>query len=331
MQVTTPPSLPQVLWRETIAPELGLPVSVEFAKKSQGISTDVHFVHSGEGDFVLRFYPASAASRMRGYRDAHDYLLKLGLRVAEPVGQGNGPEGCTWIVERRAAGPDIKESIRNPQFLKRAAQTLARLHSNQRPRYGDIGQVGGKRLSLRWRQRFPERWRKVTALFPELIPITSTVETWFIDWTDRFAPSQYQLLHGDYHPGNLALDENGEIVLLDLRSPRYGFGLAELIESAHHFTGEEPSDWKPFSSAYVESIDASSKALFSQHQGDLHAVFHLRHADRFAGLAVGTRGDVDDHRRWERNAFDNWLRFATIAGIESPPIACERESPFPSL
>ena len=204
------------------------------------------------------------------------------------------------------------------------------LHSHERRRYGKVGSWGGRRLSARWRQRFQERWGKITALFPELRSVEQDVEKWFCDWTDAFTPPRYQLLHGDYHPGNLILCDEGEVAFLDFRSPRYGSGLMEMIEAAHHFTGEEPRDWETFVPQYLEARDRATRDLFDHFATSLHAVFHLRHADRFADLAVGRKGTLEDHRRWERNALDSWQRFCHLAGIVPPMIKGDTETAFPS-
>lgn len=317
------------LWSQRIAPQLGLSLHASIERVPEGYGTQVYFAVSEEGSFVLRHYPLRSLSRMRNYLEANRYFTQIGFHVPETVGEGREPE-FAWILERKLEGISFRETAVAIDSTKKAGAALARLHSHERNRYGEVATWGGFRLTLRWRQRFWERWSKVTRLFPELKAVGSDVETWFLEWTDSFSPYRYQLLHGDYHPGNLSLLPTGEVAFLDLRTPRFGFGLLELLEAVHHFTGEDPDRWNPFLDAYLEIRDEETRGLYAEFGSSLHAVFHLRHADRFADLAIGDRGDCDDRRRWERNAIDSWLRFAEIAGISPPPVEVERESAFPS-
>lgn len=324
----TPPQFIQELWSGQLAPKLHLSREALFESVSDGITTDVHFISLPEGRFVLRFYPPDSASRLNGYRSARKVFEGLGFRVPAEVGCGEVAEG-SWLLEERIVGASFRDLLGDGNAVSKAAQSLAGLHSNENRRYGEVGGLGGRRLSLRWSQRFPERWRKIEKLFPELRPVAPEVEAWFQGWADAYSPSAYQLLHGDYHPGNLAVTEQGEITFLDLRSPKYGFGLVEAVEAAHHFTGEQPADWEPFLGPYLSARDSGTRDLYAHFATALHAVFHLRHADRFSDLAVGRRGTLTDHRRWERNALDSWLRFCDLAGIVSPRVEGTPESAFP--
>lgn len=317
------------LWRDHVAPRANLSPEAAFQPAPEGITSEVHFVTVQEGEFVLRFYPPDSSARLAGYRSAHRVFSGLGFRVPSEVARGEIPEGA-WFLEERVLGTSLRALAGDRSALRAAALTLARLHSNENIRYGDVGGLGGRRLSLRWSHRFRERWGKIERLFPELNAIASDVEAWFLDWADAFAPRRYQLLHGDYHPGNLMLSKEGEIAFLDLRSPRHGFGLMEAVEAAHHFTGEQPADWEPFLAPYLSARDPETRSLHDHFATALHAVFHLRHADRFADLAVGLRGTLEDRRRWERNALDSWLRFCDLAGVVAPRIEGNPESAFPS-
>lgn len=317
------------LWQTAIAPQLGLSCEAAVTPANHGITSEVSFVSVNEGEFVVRWYPVEDPSRLKSDLEAYEFLRSLGFHVPESVGKGSTPLG-TWLLEKRVAGRSFRELLEDSGHLQMAAETLARLHEHERRRYGRSNSWGGRRLSVRWRQRFHERWSKITGLFPELEAVVQDVERWFHTWADAFAPRNYQLLHGDYHPGNLVLSEEGEVVLLDFRSPRYGFGLVEMIEAAHHFTGEEPRDWSPFVLTYLAARDQATRDLYDHFATSLHAVFHLRHADRFADLAVGRKGTFEDHRCWERNALDSWQRFCTLAGVVTPVIKGAVETAFPS-
>ncbi len=317
------------LWQTAIAPQLGLSPQATITPADHGITSEVSFVSVPQGEFVVRWYPATDPSRLKSYLEAHEVLGNLGFHVPKLVSKGSTTQG-TWLLEKRVAGKSFRELLEDSTHLQAAAETLARLHGHERRRYGKVGSWGGRRLSVRWRQRFQERWSKITGLFPELLTSGRDVEKWFHDWADAFTPKNYQLLHGDYHPGNLVLSGKGEVVLLDFRSPRYGFGLVEMIEAAHHFTGEEPRDWSPFVLPYLAARDQATRDLYDHFATSLHAVFHLRHADRFADLAVGRRGTFEDRRRWIRNALDSWQRFCVLAGVVTPVIRGEVETAFPS-
>jgi len=266
---------------------------------------------------------------MKNYLSANSVFTEIGMTVPEVIGHGRS-EDALWLLESRVEGTIFRDLLPDVASSEKAASSLARLHGHERRRYGDYRSWGGFRLTLRWRQRLRERWNKVIRLIPELECVTEDVRTWFEEWADSYSPRLYQLLHGDYHPGNLALTLDGGVAFLDLRTPKFGFGILEMIEAAHHFQGEEPADWEPFSSAYLGCRDEETRYLFKRFGSSLHAVFHLRHADRFSDLAVGDRGELEDRRRWERNAYDSFLRFCSITGIIPPAVDLEPESAFPS-
>ena len=314
-------------WEQRMAPTLRLPTVCSFTDKPEGFGTEVHFVDTPEGCFVLRLYPTDSHARLRGYLSANRVFTRIGALVPAILGTGRA-EDLLWLVEKRVEGRTFRDLLGSTEDLARAAKALAEIHRNERSRYGEAGTWGGFRLTLRWRQRLPERWGKIVRLFPELGSVTEEVERWLYAWTDSFPSVRYQLLHGDYHPGNIALTQEDRVALLDLRTPRYGMGLLELVEALHHFTGEDPENWVPFLSGYLRERGEETRTQFEAHSVSLHAVFHLRHADRFAGLAVGHRGGREDRRCWERNAYDSWLRFCTLTGIASPDIEAIPESAF---
>jgi len=317
------------LWSDHIAPAVGLSKDAVFKSPTEGFSTQVVFVHLPEGDYALRLYSRDQSSRHQGYAAAKKVLASVGASVPRTIKAGQA-DGTSWLLEENVLGHSFRDLLGDATHLSQAAQALAFIHSNERKRYGKTDERGGRRLSQRWKLRFQERWNKIIRLFPELDHAQDKVRPWFEKWADSYLPSSYQLLHGDYHPLNLKLTEEGKVVLLDARSPRYGFGLLEAIEAAHHFTGEEQENWSPFLDVYLECRDHGARDTYKTYRDSLHAVFHLRHADRFADLAVGGRGTIQNRRGWERNAIDSWMRFCALAGIESPTVDLDRESPFPS-
>lgn len=278
---------------------------------------------------VVRWYSSDEPSRLKSYLDACEVFSALKLPIPERIGQGSTSEG-TWILEKKVEGESFRDLSGNHDADSHAARALALLHGHEAQRYGKVGSWGGRYLSVRWKQRFHERWLKIQNLFPELEESEEAVTLWFQDWCDAFSPPRYQLLHGDYHPGNLILTREKQVVFLDFRSPRYGFGLIELMEAAHSFCGEEQADWDGFVKVYLAYRDARTQDLYAHFLTSIHAVFHLRQADRFSDLAVGHKGAHDDHRRWVRNALDSWQRFCSLAGIVSPLVERSCDSAFPS-
>lgn len=212
------------LWNKGVAPQVGLSPNALIHEVPTRLGAETYSVESSEELFILRWYAPRSYSRMRKYLEAAAYYKRIGFRTPEIIGQGKGREG-TWLLERQLAGRSFRELVGDPAATRSAAATLARLHSHERNRYGEVETWGGFRLPLRWRQRFMERWSKVIRLFPELRPVGGAVETWFQTWTDSFSPSRYQLLHGDFHPGNLCLLCGLETAFQEFRLPRFGFGL----------------------------------------------------------------------------------------------------------
>lgn len=315
------------LWVESISPKVSFPANAEISPIQEGYSTEVYQVSHQERQKVLRIYPARSKSRFAGYLEANRVFSDFGMRVPKVESVGADRE-ISWVFEERIEGTSYRRLGGEVEALAKAAKTLVILHSHTRNRYGEVRGWGGFRLTLRWRQRFPERWRKVIRLFPELAETTEAVQEWYRDWSDSYSPKVYQLLHNDYHPGNLILTSEGEVALLDLRSPRYGLGLMELVEACHSFTGEEVSDWSPFLVPYTERGGVDFKDTFSKYHEGCHAVFHLRQADRFADLALGERGTILDRRRWEENALDSWERFRRISGLLGPVLHLPISSAF---
>ena len=266
---------------------------------------------------------------MRSHRRANRVLSRLDVVVPRIIGWGRVGE-CHWLVETHIGGTPFSDLLENPKAIEQAALTLAGIHRHERRRYGELGTWGGMRLALRWRQRFRERWSKIVRLFPELKVVTGEVEEWFSTWADSFSPRRYQLLHGDFRPENLIQTREGRIALLNFRTPRFGFGFLETIEAAHHLTGEETSDWKPFLAPYLKEGGPQTQDLYAKWGESLHAVFHLRHADRSAGLAFGDKGQAVTRRKMERHAFDSWKRFCRLTGVSFPPMDVPAETAFPS-
>lgn len=316
------------LWKTSISPQLRLEPDVDIHPVEHRLSSEVFQAESGGKSLILRWYPAEEPSRLKSYLEASDVFSDLGLRIPERIGEGSTPQG-TWILEKKVEGKSFRDLPGNFEAHSQAAKALALLHSHESRRYGKAGAWKGRYLSVRWKQRFHERWLKIRNLFPELVDAEAETAHWFQDWCDAFAPSRYQLLHGDYHPGNLILGQDGQVVFLDFRSPRYGFGLVEMVEAAHFFCGEEPGDWNSFVPVYLEHRDKNTRDLDAHFATSIHAVFHLRQADRFSDLAVGRKGTRQDHRRWVSNALDSWQRFCDLAGIVSPLIEGSSETAFP--
>jgi hypothetical protein len=318
----------QEIWRTGVAPALHLSTDASFSIAPGEAGAEGVFVHTAEGDFVLRVYRRGGSSRSRNHRRANRAFSHLHVVVPRIMGWGKKGD-CYWLVESRIEGTPYRELLDCPEAIELAAATLAEIHRHERRRYGEIGTWGGVRLTLRWRQRFLERWSKIVRLFPELKPVTGEVERWFSDWADSFSPRRYQLLHGDYRPENLIQTREGRVALFGFRTPRFGVGLLETIEAAHHLGGEEPSDWEPFLASYLRERDARTRDLYAKCGRSLHAVFHLRHADRTAGLAFGDSGTAETRRTMERHAFDSWTRFCNLAGITSPSVDIRSETAFP--
>lgn len=321
------PSPVDTLWRDRVAPACGLPQPLSLFPIPEGYSTEVYEVDLGEVRKILRVYPDRAKSRLEGYLLAHRTLSGLGIRVPS-LDRWEFGRDRHWLLEEKIEGTGLKHLLSDPSAVAIAARTLAALHSNTRHRYGEVNGWGGFRLTLRWRQRLPERWAKLTRLIPELEEVGAKVEAWFRDWSETYSPRTYNLLHNDFHPGNVILTPDGEAALLDLRSPRYGLGLMELIEAAHHFTGEERTHWAPFTEPYFAHQSGVPKEDFEKFGDSCHAVFHLRQADRYANLALGTRGTIHDRRNWERNAADSWARFCRISGVVGPVLHLPESSAF---
>ena len=100
------------------------------------------------------------------------------------------PHQGTWLLEKRVVGQSFRGLLEESCHFQKAAETLALLHGHERRRYGKVGTWGGRRLSVRWRQRFQERWAKITGLFPELADVGHDVEKWFHNWADAFTPRE---------------------------------------------------------------------------------------------------------------------------------------------
>ncbi len=323
----TPIAQVEELWANSIAPEASFPPEARLSPIQDGYSTEVYQVSLEGQSRVLRIYPTSSKPRLTGYLQANQVLSRFGMRVPKIERWGMAND-TSWVLEEHIIGVGYRNLLEDVDAIGKASETLAALHSHTRNRYGEVGGWGGFRLTLRWRQRFSERWRKVTRLYPELGSVTDRVLAWYRDWSESYSPQVYQLLHNDFHPGNLILTEEGDVALLDLRSPRYGLGLMELIEASHYFRGEEPSEWSLFLCPYMRCMPSGIEDSYEKYSEGCHAIFHLRQTDRFANLALGRRGTFLNRRIWEENALDSWKRFCKITGVVSPNLDLPHRSAF---
>lgn len=139
------------------------------------------------------------------------------------------------VVSKTAEAEEAKENDRYNSFCQRAGKELARLHSYS------IG-VGALNLSLRVDYREACLNRLVVQSANSSISL-SRIER-FIETAVRYQESQSRekklpavLIHGDFHPGNFRLTEQGAAGIIDWDFSRFDSPLFDLLYALFMFAG----------------------------------------------------------------------------------------------
>lgn len=318
------------LWESGIAPQLGLAGQYEIHRATGGVTSMGFRVHSADSSWFLRVVPVADRRRLKKYIRNGTILRRLGFSTPVPVGHGCWENWC-WVAEGLVPGTPLVNRVGNASGIERVVETLVRLHTHQRRWAGDRFHWGPWNLPRVWVRDYPRSWRRLAGVFPELERVHSEVFDWVKQLPSQFRPTRYQLLHGDFHSGNLIETPTGELVLLDYSTPRYGIGYLEALWFAHNHFGDDDELQRAFLERYLSTISPAVDAEVTRAGPILHAWFHLRQADRNADLAMGRggRGSAEQREHWKRVAWDMWLRYCDLAGITSPLSDAVGESPFP--
>ena len=173
----------------------------------------------GDGKILKLFFPEYPKLYAElEYRNAKT-LFDLGVRVCQPF-EMKDFDGRVGIVYERITGPSLLEQLQTnihvetqadaAGLLAQVHQSLLSHHSDELIDYRDfLATVIG------------EENEKNSALLQEI----------------RALPAGNCVMHGDYHPGNLLLDENGAPVLVDFLNVCRGdarYDIARTYFLLHH-------------------------------------------------------------------------------------------------
>ena len=198
--------------------------NMEFVKKeiiNKGWSGDIKYcAHAKSGDkYLLRITPDSRSDyRSEMYR-MQCVVSDIGVPMCKPVDFGKCDEGFyvvqTWIDGEDAESviPYLDSSAQYTYGIK-AGQILRKIHS-----------VPASEECADWEERFNAKIdRKVLAY--NNCPIKFEGAEYIIKYIESnrhlLAGRPQCFQHGDYHIGNMMVDKNGELIIIDF--DRYDFG-----------------------------------------------------------------------------------------------------------
>ena len=187
----------------------------------KGWSADCKFhvtIEDGH-EFLLRISPAEQKNRIAGMFQRMRQAETLGIPMCRPVEWGECEEGIyflqSWINGQESEGilPGLTEETQYAYGLD-SGKILKKLHSIPAPE--DVEP---------WGQRFNRKIDRKIAMY-EACPLKYEGGEAFLRHiaatrhllTNR--PQTYQ--HGDYHTGNMMIDRNGQLTIIDFEKDDWG-------------------------------------------------------------------------------------------------------------
>ncbi len=187
----------------------------------KGWSGDKKYVitTSDGGKYFLRISPAEKGERRRREFEKMTSVYALGISMAKPLEFGICDEGV-YTVESFIDGTDAEEYIkglsqdRQYSYGLDAGRILARLHTLPAPNNAPD-----------WERRFNEKIDRKIRMYADC-PIKYDNGQAFLDYIRENRhllanrPQSYQ--HGDYHIGNMMIDKDGRLTVIDFDRDDYG-------------------------------------------------------------------------------------------------------------
>ncbi len=237
----------------------------------KGWSGDRKFrVSIGGSDYLLRLSPEAQYERRLAQFRRMEQLAALGIPICLPVECGICPDGA-YTIQSWINGSDAEEVIptlseeRQYAYGRDAGQILRKLHTLPAPENAED-----------WSVRFNAKIDRKIAMY-ESCPLKYDGGGAFLEYiaANRHRldgrPQTYQ--HGDYHIGNMMIDDCGVLTVIDFEKDDYGDPWEEfnrIVWCAQcssrfasgmvdgYFDGEVPRDFWALLALYICSNTLSS-------------------------------------------------------------------------
>jgi len=174
-------------------------------------------------------------------------VLASGLLVPI-VGEILQVGGCHGLVYERVNGPDMVEILlRQPWRVFHFARRLAALHAQMHARACGPD--------------FPSQHQRLESKIRRAAPLSSQVQATMLA-AIRTLPTGDRLCHGDFHPGNVLLAEQGEVII-DWIDATCGNPLADVARSTMIALGSVASDQIP--NPFIKALVRLFHAIYIRH------------------------------------------------------------------
>ena len=197
--------------------------------------------------------------------------------------------GLVVVVEQAISGQSLYELERNDQQLLASARALAGLHSITRLRWGSLlpglGRRGDHFDFLQ--ARLARRLEDLVSQSPEYGEAIAKPEfqSWFAAQQGAAAASRlrgYSLCHLRVTDTNVLLTADGQAVLIDLVTARYGHHAVDLERALYRWCEHVARREELFLEEYFRHFRVSTREQWEQARAYYRASFHLTQAYRAA-------------------------------------------------
>ncbi len=207
--------------------------------------------------------------RFKTLLDCSAYLAKKGITVPGIVysredGRLFKRIGMHIICEERVMGDTLYDHKDSPGLIADAARLFARMHTITRNTWGKIHENktdGLYAYLLKKLQHNLEQWQRHDASFSG--DLQTNITLWVQPWeqeVNRIA--RFSLSHGDPNPGNIILNAEGKLFLLDIGHIRYLPRAVDFYTLQLNLCEDSEEKHKIFEDAYCEGMTAEDhKAL----------------------------------------------------------------------
>ncbi|MFG0316882.1 MAG: phosphotransferase family protein [Planctomycetota bacterium JB042] len=289
--------------RERVLPVLGVAgAPFELSVAPAGTRSAVLFLDSPAGRHVLKgvrdpIFAAQTALAMR-------HLRRRGAPVPRLVHHDLSPRtrwtlGVVVLVEEGIRGENLSRRDRTPAVLDAAADALARLHSIRRPRWGSLlpglGRRGGYVAHLE--RRRARRLEELAAVGPALADLARpAVDRWFAREARERSPDAFSLCHRRVTRTNVLHTDDGDAVLIDVGTARYGDPAFDLERALQRWCGADDVRRGRFLDRYFARAPALDRGRWERVRPYHRASFHLTQVTRAAKELEGLRADGAPHK-----------------------------------
>jgi len=279
--------------RERLLGVLGLSGSAfELTIPSEGTRSVVLVLRAGERSFILKCFSSWVRAWSTVLSARH--LVSRGAPVPRLIHADLSPwtywkTGLLVVVEEAIEGRNFLELERTDQRLRAAARALAGLHSISRRTWGPLlpglGRRGDHFGFLQG--RLARRLQDLLSHSPEFGRTVAKPEipSWFAAQRGRSAApllQGYSLCHLRVTDTNVLLSGDGQAVLIDLVTARYGHHAVDLERALYRWCEHVRRREELFLEEYFRHFRSSSRERWEQARPYYRAAFHLTQAYRAA-------------------------------------------------